>query len=139
MTDVSRFTILYLETMKRFILSFSLILFFTSFHKFPQTTAWIRINQLGYTPNGIKAAVYCSKEQLTIDNWQLKDANTNQIVYSGADWSMVLCTEVFTAILSVLLCTDLINMQIFKANLLFIMTTMVITAPMNQPWMERPH
>ena len=26
--------------------------------------AGLRINQLGYTPNGVKVAVWCSKEQL---------------------------------------------------------------------------
>jgi peptidoglycan/xylan/chitin deacetylase (PgdA/CDA1 family) len=74
---------LYLKTMKRFFLSFAGILFFTSFYHSSQPTAWIRINQLGYTPNGIKVAVWCSKEQLAIDSWQLIDAITKKMVYSN--------------------------------------------------------
>jgi peptidoglycan/xylan/chitin deacetylase (PgdA/CDA1 family) len=45
--------------------------------------SWIRINQLGYTPEGIKVAVWCSKEQLAIDNWQLLDAATHKVVSKG--------------------------------------------------------
>ena len=51
---------------------------------------WIRINQLGYKPNGVKVAVWCSKGQLVrkdsfgaIDNWQLVNAGTNKIVFSA--------------------------------------------------------
>src|SRR5262245_53333611 len=47
------------------------------------TSSWIRINLLGYQPNGIKIAIWCSNEQLTIGNWQLVDAKTNQIVFKG--------------------------------------------------------
>jgi len=63
--------------MKQLLFSYIIILFFTSFHKSGKTS-WIRINQLGYTPKGIKVAVWCSKEQQAIDNlpagrqgWQL--------------------------------------------------------------------
>ena len=28
-------------------------------------SAWIRINQLGYTPSGVKVAVWCSKDRVT--------------------------------------------------------------------------
>ncbi len=45
--------------------------------------AWIRINQLGYTPAGLKVAVWCSKQQSAISNWQLVDAVTNKTVFSG--------------------------------------------------------
>lgn len=69
--------------MKRFFLSLSIILLFTSFYKPLQQTSWIRINLLGYTPKGIKVAVWCSKEQLAFDNWQLVEAATNKTVYSG--------------------------------------------------------
>ena len=68
--------------MKQLLFSYIIILFFTSFHKAGQVS-WIRINQLGYTPKGIKVAVWCSKEQQAIDNWQLVDAATNNTVYSG--------------------------------------------------------
>ncbi len=46
-------------------------------------TAWIRINQLGYLPNGIKVAVWGSKEDITIKSWQLVDAKTKKVVTSG--------------------------------------------------------
>jgi hypothetical protein len=73
----------YLKPMKRFLLSFAIILFFTSFQHLPQTTSWIRINQLGYKPNGIKVAVWCSKEQPAVDNWQLVEISSGKLVYSG--------------------------------------------------------
>ncbi len=68
--------------MKRF---FPVLIIFLSFisHSQPQLNAWIRINQLGYVPNGIKVAVWCSKDQYSISNWQLVDAKTNKIVYEG--------------------------------------------------------
>ncbi len=46
-------------------------------------SSWIRINQLGYTPQGIKVAVWCSKEKLTPGNWRLVDANTHKAVFTG--------------------------------------------------------
>lgn len=45
--------------------------------------SFIRINQLGYTPNGIKVAVWCSKEASTITNWQLVDAVSKKIVLTA--------------------------------------------------------
>jgi hypothetical protein len=68
--------------MNRFSISLATVLFLTSFQYPPQINSWIRINQLGYTPNGIKVAVWCSKKQLTTDNWQLIEAKTKKIVYS---------------------------------------------------------
>ena len=46
-------------------------------------SSWIRINQLGYQPAGVKVGVWCSKEQSTIDSWQLVDARSKQIVFKG--------------------------------------------------------
>ena len=51
-------------------------------------TSWIRINILGYQPEGVKVAVWCSKEQSANDSglpsgWQLVDTKTNQIVFTG--------------------------------------------------------
>lgn len=47
-----------------------------------ETRSWIRINQLGYTPNAVKVAVWCSKDTITINKFQLVDAVTKKIVYS---------------------------------------------------------
>jgi endoglucanase len=54
-----------------------------SFTKNEEPQSWIRINQLGYTPNGVKVAVWCSKEQLATDNWQLIEVKTGKIATSG--------------------------------------------------------
>jgi len=69
--------------MKRLFISVTIILFFTSFQKSQQQTSWIRINLLGYTPKGIKVAVWCSKGQSAVSNWQLIETNSGKIVFSG--------------------------------------------------------
>jgi len=43
---------------------------------------WIRINQLGYTPRGIKVAVWCSKEDTKIISFDLVDSATGKIVFT---------------------------------------------------------
>lgn len=45
--------------------------------------AWIRINQLGYTPKGIKVAVYCAKEVPHIKTFNLVETGTDKIVFEG--------------------------------------------------------
>lgn len=54
--------------------------------------SWIRINQLGYTPGGIKVAVYCSKldpDSLRMAIGQLRagfelvDAHSDKVIYKG--------------------------------------------------------
>ncbi|MGZ3990814.1 MAG: glycoside hydrolase family 9 protein [Flavisolibacter sp.] len=47
------------------------------------TTSWIRINQLGYPPGSIKVAVWCSKEDDSIRNFQLIEAGTRKTVFRG--------------------------------------------------------
>ncbi|MEP7373717.1 MAG: glycoside hydrolase family 9 protein [Chitinophagaceae bacterium] len=59
------------------------LLSFTGVKKKDPASTWIRINQLGYVPGGVKVAVWCSKQQQAIDNWQLVDAKTKKIAYSG--------------------------------------------------------
>jgi endoglucanase len=54
-----------------------------AFIKKENAESWIRINQLGYTPGGIKVAIWCSKEEMTLTNWHLIDADTKKIVSSG--------------------------------------------------------
>ena len=44
---------------------------------------WIRINQLGYTCNGIKVAVWASKEKDLPASFQLADAATGKTVYTA--------------------------------------------------------
>lgn len=65
-----------------------IILLFGFSGKGENASSWIRINQLGYQPGGVKVAVWCSKEQLTISSrllsgWQLVDSRSNQIVFKG--------------------------------------------------------
>ena len=60
-----------------------IILLFGFSGKKANDSSWIRINLLGYQPSGVKVAVWCSKQQLTISNWQLVDVNTRKIVASG--------------------------------------------------------
>src|SRR5678810_406078 len=46
-------------------------------------SAWIRINQLGYIPNGIKVAAWCSKDSVQIKTFQLVEASTKKFVFNG--------------------------------------------------------
>jgi endoglucanase len=48
----------------------------------PPPSSWIRINQLGYQPAGVKVAVLCSKDQITIAKWQMVDKATQKTVAS---------------------------------------------------------
>ncbi|KAA2245817.1 polysaccharide deacetylase family protein [Chitinophaga agrisoli] len=45
------------------------------------TTSWIRINQLGYTPQGIKVAVWCAKTPAPAATFALHDAATGNIIF----------------------------------------------------------
>src|SRR5690606_11860487 len=47
-----------------------------------KTTSWIRINLLGYTPQGNKVAVWCSKENKAITTFQLVN-DWGEIVFTG--------------------------------------------------------
>jgi hypothetical protein len=71
--------------MKR-ILLFSSVLFtvlFFAFRSKEERLAWIRINQLGYKPGGIKVAVWCSKQSASLQTFQLADAATGKVVFEG--------------------------------------------------------
>ncbi|MGI8581341.1 MAG: glycoside hydrolase family 9 protein [Chitinophagaceae bacterium] len=67
--------------MNKIIFLFILILLF-SFDK-NKTATWIRINQLGYTPQGIKVAVWCSKSETTVSSFSLIDSATGKTVFTG--------------------------------------------------------
>lgn len=62
---------------------FVFLMLFTGFVAVAQTGSWIRINQLGYTPEAKKVAVWCSKEDETITGFQLIDSATNGVVFTA--------------------------------------------------------
>jgi endoglucanase len=66
----------------RIKLSIAAIILFAFTQKQEEARSWIRINQLGYQPGGVKVAVWCSKEQSAVNSWQLVDANTSKIVFN---------------------------------------------------------
>ena len=45
-------------------------------------SSWIRINQLGYTPQGVKVAVWCSKSNSSVQTFSLIDSATGKKVRS---------------------------------------------------------
>lgn len=45
------------------------------------SNSWIRINQLGYEPDGIKIAVLISEEKIFIKSFQICDAVTDKVVF----------------------------------------------------------
>ena len=46
-------------------------------------TTWIRINQLGYLPTGIKVAVWASKQNVKITSFELVNAATGKVVFTA--------------------------------------------------------
>jgi endoglucanase len=44
---------------------------------------WIRVNQLGYSTNGSKVAVLCSKSLITINKFEIVDYSTKKTVFSA--------------------------------------------------------
>ncbi len=70
--------------MKKAILPLSIfiiLLVAIAYRKQDAPTAWIRINQLGYTPAGGKVAVWCGKGNNKITQFQLVDSATGRIMY----------------------------------------------------------
>ena len=72
--------------MKKKWLPFVIILFFNipvfSIQK-DEPNTWIRINWLGYKPKNVKVAVWCSKQDRTIKTFQVIDAATQKIFFTG--------------------------------------------------------
>lgn len=62
---------------------FILLLPVLSFNKKEEPQSWIRINQLGYTPGGVKVAVWCSKEEKELVYWELVYADTKKVAARG--------------------------------------------------------
>jgi len=54
-----------------------------SFINKQEEQSWIRINQLGYTPDGGKVAVWCSKGNVIAKDFQLIDAVNYETVFIG--------------------------------------------------------
>ncbi len=69
--------------MKNTFFIFVLAVFFVNWMPVNTENSWIRINQMGYLPEGIKAAVWASKEAIKIKKFNLVDANSGKTVYSG--------------------------------------------------------
>ncbi len=45
--------------------------------------SWIRINQLGYKPDGIKVAIWCSKSAKPVKSWKLVEVSSGKTIASG--------------------------------------------------------
>lgn len=61
-----------------------LVCLFAFVKKDPEQKSWIRINYLGYKPNGMKVAVWCSKENDAIKTFQLINAETKKIAFNAS-------------------------------------------------------
>ena len=73
--------------MKKLFVAFSCVLMTflcISFNNHQSRKAWIRINQLGYLPEGIKVAVWCSKDSAAVKTFQLVDANTKKFAFTAS-------------------------------------------------------
>jgi hypothetical protein len=58
------------------------LLFVLLFNSFAQKS-WIRINQVGYTPQSVKVAVLASKEDIAIKSFEIVDILTEETVFHG--------------------------------------------------------
>ena len=68
----------------RIKLTIAAIVLFAFTIKREEPLSWIRINQLGYQPGNLKIAVWCSKESVQVKTFQLVDAATKKIVFTGS-------------------------------------------------------
>lgn len=65
-----------------------LLFTFSTIHGQKPETSWIRINQLGYKTQGIKVAVWCSKTETGVGNWELVNAKTGTVVFTGTQTTL---------------------------------------------------
>ncbi|MDR1090669.1 MAG: glycoside hydrolase family 9 protein [Prevotella sp.] len=65
----------------RYLLSFLIVFSFAMADA--QTGSWVRINQLGYLPDGVKVAVFMSEKEAGNPDFELKNAGTNAVVFKG--------------------------------------------------------
>lgn len=63
------------------LLSFFVFIYCYNIHS--EQKCWIRINQLGYLTNSIKVAVFVSKDDPSPDNYSIKDALTESVVFES--------------------------------------------------------
>ena len=68
--------------MKRF--AFILLCFMMTILAFA-SQSWIRVNQIGYLENDIKVAVWISKDNTVVKEFQLMDKATGKVVYTGSN------------------------------------------------------
>ena len=62
------------------------LMLYVSIPVFSQATgknSWIRVNQIGYTPSGLKTAVFASKVAIDVDSFRLIDAGSTTTVFIG--------------------------------------------------------
>jgi len=64
------------------IISLFIFVYYNNLQSNTQDT-WIRINQLGYLTNSVKVAVLVSKDDLSPDNFSIKDALTKSVVFES--------------------------------------------------------
>ena len=69
--------------MKKFILFSFLFIVLTSFNTQKPQSSWIRINQLGYSLQSPKVAVWASKSAEQIRNFRVIDSATNKVVFKA--------------------------------------------------------
>src|SRR5665647_1938734 len=73
-----------IKNSERFTIVSVIFLIIFSFKYKQDNNSWIRINQLGYTPGGIKVAVWVSKDNELPGDFQLKDATNSKVVFSAS-------------------------------------------------------
>ena len=73
-----------IKNCKRFTYLSVILLSIFSFKQKQDNNSWIRINQLGYTPEGIKVAVWVSKSNTLPNDFQLIDNGSSKVVFTGS-------------------------------------------------------
>lgn len=68
----------------KYILMLLATAFIFSFTNQKEKDQWIRINWLGYIPNGIKVAVWCSKDEDGISKFELIDSASGKTVFNSS-------------------------------------------------------
>lgn len=72
-----------MKNISSILIFFLAAVFMAADAKKTETQAWIRINQLGYLPQGIKVAVWGARQNQALQTFELVDARKNKVVYQG--------------------------------------------------------